>query len=368
VELITGLIVVAIVYFITVVVLFALSSMGPVTAGMNGRVRKGSLTVRFAGIGIVAAFLLIAILGIVAVYFLAGDRRGEQNRLPMKYDPTKQYSIPRTTLIGSPQGRLPPILGGDEDSPAVRKRWLAFVSSLADFTQDWLAQYSSINTQRAYRQDLERFSSFLQERGYKKPYAMFYASIKDVGDYVRRMRRLSPETRNRRLSSISSFYDYLAGQAAEWRLPTLILNPARGQFVPRFTTSVGVRGASLSVDEALALMSMPVGDSIIAHRDRAVLSFYLYTGAELSTGCRLKTADFNDVDIEPTVQLNERCRTCRIVPIHAYAAHALRAYIQKADLRGGSLFRRRRHARGQELGERVLPAIRASAQRRMDTR
>jgi hypothetical protein len=36
---------------------------------------------------------------------------------------------------------------------------------------------------------------------------------------------------NRRISSLSSFYRYLAGAAAEMRLPITVPNPAHAQFV-----------------------------------------------------------------------------------------------------------------------------------------
>lgn len=50
---------------------------------------------------------------------------------------------------------------------------------------------------------------------------------------------------------------------------------------------------ALTITRARQLMSMPEGDSLLACRDRAILAFYLYTGARITTGCRLKVSDFH---------------------------------------------------------------------------
>ena len=43
----------------------------------------------------------------------------------------------------------------------------------------------------------------------------------------------APKTLNRRISSLSSFYKYLAGAATELRLPINVPNPAHAQFIAR---------------------------------------------------------------------------------------------------------------------------------------
>lgn len=40
-------------------------------------------------------------------------------------------------------------------------------------------------------------------------------------------------------------------------------------------------------------MGMASGDSVVESRDRAILKFFLYSGARLGTGCRLKVSDFH---------------------------------------------------------------------------
>ena len=40
-------------------------------------------------------------------------------------------------------------------------------------------------------------------------------------------------------------------------------------------------------------MGLPAGDSVLDFRDRAIIKFFLYSGARIGTGCRLKVSDFH---------------------------------------------------------------------------
>src|ERR1017187_7403677 len=91
----------------------------------------------------------------------------------------------------------------------------------------------------------------------------------------------APKTINRRISSLSSFYKFLAGAAAELRLPVPGPNPAPAQFISRESS-----------------------DPVLALRDRAILRLYLYTGARIATGCRLKVSDFHQDGDEATVRVH----------------------------------------------------------------
>jgi hypothetical protein len=56
-----------------------------------------------------------------------------------------------------------------------------------------------------------------------------YAALRDM----MREKSKAPKTLNRRISSLSSFYKYLAGAAAEFRLSINVPNPAHAQFIAR---------------------------------------------------------------------------------------------------------------------------------------
>src|SRR4029077_710079 len=84
-------------------------------------------------------------------------------------------------------------------------------------------------------------------------------------------------------------------------------------------------------------------------RDRAVIKFFLYTGARIGTGCRLRIQDFHQDGDEATVTLHEKGDKHRRIGLHFAAAEAIGEYIQKAELKKGPLFRAQRHWRLEEL-------------------
>jgi len=80
------------------------------------------------------------------------------------------------------------------------------------------------------------------------------------------------------------------------------------------------------------------------------LKFFLYSGARLSTACRLKVSDFHQDGDEATIRLHEKGDKRRTIGIHFNAAQAIKEYIEKAELTSGPLFRPRLNPRSQKLG------------------
>jgi len=78
-----------------------------------------------------------------------------------------------------------------------------------------------------------------------------------------------------RVSSLSSFYKYLGGAAAELRLPITVPNPAHAQFIARSSTDPRDETHHLSATRARQLMSLPQGNDVFACRDRALLKVVL---------------------------------------------------------------------------------------------
>jgi len=163
------------------------------------------------------------------------------------------------------------------------------------------------------------------------------------------------KTISRRIASLSSFYKYLAAAAAELRLPITVPNPAHAQFIPRGSTDPRDETRALTATRARQLMGLPAGDSVVDFRDRAILKFYLYAGARISTGCRLKVSDFHQDGDEATIRLHEKGDRRRTIGLHFAAAEAIREYIEHAGLESGPLFR-------SQLG----PASSRLANRKMD--
>ena len=112
------------------------------------------------------------------------------------------------------------------------------------------------------------------------------ASIKEMQAFRDQLIARKTAPRNRRISSISSLYKYLVAAAAEIQLPVTVPNPTHAQFIARGSTDPREETKALSATGARALMGMLVDDSVLDYRDRAVLKFFLCSGARLSTACR----------------------------------------------------------------------------------
>jgi len=101
-------------------------------------------------------------------------------------------------------------------------------------------------------------------------------------------------------------------------------------------------------------MGYPTGDSVIEYRDRAILKFYLYSGARLATGCRLKVSDLHHEDDATTIRLHEKGDKRRTIGLHYAAAQAIGEYIEAGNITSGALFRPRLNPRSKKLAGRSM--------------
>src|SRR5262249_5041833 len=190
---------------------------------------------------------------------------------------------------------LPPIFRG-QVTQEIEEQVRQFIFSVAAIYETWLGRRSSPHTRRAYDQDVMNFA-----RGYLKlnwpdqGADLLRVSVQTVQAFRDWLAAngAAPKTINRRISSLSSFYKYLGAAAAELRLPVIVPNPAHSQFIPRVGSDPVDETLALSTARARQLLTFPAGETLLDYRDRAILTFYLYTGARLAAGCRLKVADFH---------------------------------------------------------------------------
>src|SRR5262249_50782894 len=184
---------------------------------------------------------------------------------------------------------LPPILVGRHTS-AVEAQVRNFYDSVAQIFERWVTRRSSRHTQRAYRGDVLAFVAFLGIQWPEESTHLFTVSVADVLEFRGEMEKASmaPKTINRRIASLSSFYKYLQGAASEFRLPITVPTPAHAQFTPRGSSDPRDETKALSATRARQLMGLPAGDSVFDFRTRAILKFFLSSGARIGTACRLK--------------------------------------------------------------------------------
>ena len=232
-----------------------------------------------------------------------------------------------TTQLAPKQNQpgLPPILAG-ATTPAIRHRVEQFFFSVASIFEAWVTRRQSPHTQRAYREDVMAFVKFMGIAWPDQATALLSVSIKDVlafRDFLL-SQNAAPKTLNRRISSLSSFYKYLAAAAAELRLPITVPNPAHAQFIsPRVHRSP--RGDAGAVRHPCPAAHGSAGrrQSVLDYRDRAILKFFLYSGARLATACRLKVSDFHQDGDEATIRLHEKGDKRRTIGLHFQAAQAI---------------------------------------------
>lgn len=232
-----------------------------------------------------------------------------------------------------------------------------FRNGIAQLFEEWINEQFSVHTQRAYRDDILTFFRFLGRSWPDEASALLEATPTQVLAFRAALlaQNAAPKTVNRRIASLSSFYKQLARVASQRQLNMLVANPAHAQFVPRSVGAPRKETAALSAEHARLLMEYPGGESILAYRDRAIFKTYLYTGIRLATGCRLRVRDFTwKADGESTLRLRERGTSERTVGLHVAAAKSIAAYITRAGLKNGPLFRARKQSRTEELSKRAM--------------
>ena len=257
-----------------------------------------------------------------------------------------------------PAPRLPPILA-EQVTVETQERVESFYFSVAAIFETWVNRRQSRHTRRAYREDVMSFIRFLGIEWPRDCAALLAASIINVQAFRDSMLAddAAPKTVNRRISSLSSFYKYLGGAAAELRLPITVPNPAHAQFIARESTDARDETKALSLTRARQLMNLPSGESVLDYRDHAILKLYIYSGIRLTTGCRLKVEDFHLDEGEATIKLNEKGNKQRTIGLNPVAAQAIEEYIHRAGLTSGPLFRPRRAPGSEELANRAMGEV-----------
>ena len=163
---------------------------------------------------------------------------------------------------------LPPVLDGSM-TPAVAGRVGDFYASVATIFEAWVNRRKSEHTRRAYRGDVMAFVEFMGWCWPDDAANLLRLSLLDVQAFKASIGNHggAGKTINRRISSLSSFYKFLAGAAAELRLPITVPNPAHAQFISRESADPVDETRALSAVRARQLLAMPAGESAIALRD-----------------------------------------------------------------------------------------------------
>ena len=177
-----------------------------------------------------------------------------------------------------------------------------------------LQRSMSANTLDAYKRDVQKLLTFLQDEG-KEPTEVelsdlqtFAAGLHDIG--------IGPRSQCRILSGVRSFYRYLLIDGYIEQDPTELLeSPVLGEHLPEFLTPMEVDLLEDSID-----LSVPEG-----HRNRAIIEVLFSCGLRVSELVSLKWSQL--FAEERFLRILGKGSKERLVPISERALHEIENYM-----------------------------------------
>jgi integrase/recombinase XerD len=184
----------------------------------------------------------------------------------------------------------------------------------------------SAHTIGAYRRDLARYEAFLTARGITD---LAYAQRADVASFAQALgsgedgaTALAPASANRAVVAIRGWHKFAA---AEGWVPEDVSREVKPRAVPQRLPKAISTGQVEAILEAAS-----VGEGTAPLRDRALLELVYAAGARISEAVGLDVDDLMLNPGEEAVLLRGKGRKERIVPLGAYAAKELNAYLIRA--------------------------------------
>lgn len=199
---------------------------------------------------------------------------------------------------------------------------------------EWFANIPNEKTRRAYKNDVTEFSRFL---GIRSPEEMRLVTRAHIISWRTQLetRELAPSSIRRKLSAISSLFDYLCEKNA------VTHNPVNGVKRPQTNNNEGTTPA-LSDAQARRLLDVPPPDTLKGKRDRAILAILLYHGIRREELCKLKVKDIQSREGVSHFMINGKGGKIRFIPVNPVAQRLVSEYLCDSghgdDLKG-PLFR-----------------------------
>ena len=217
---------------------------------------------------------------------------------------------------------------------------------------EWLANITNPKTRRAYKNDVSEFSAFT---GLRRPEELRTVTRAHVIAWRKDLEarldpELSPATIRRKLSALSSLFDYLCEKNA------VAGNPVDGVKRPLANGNEGSTPA-LGDAQARKLLEAPPDATLKGKRDRAILATLLYHGLRREELCGLRVRDIQSRQGVVHFRVKGKRDKIRFVPVHAAAQRLIEEYLvlagHGADV-AGPLFRPVKNNRSPEKLDRPL--------------
>ena len=247
----------------------------------------------------------------------------------------------------TPSNLPAPITPSDRLLTAARFQHLADVPPEVE----WFANLGNKSTRRAYEnalQDFMRFTGIARPEEFRQVTRAHVIAWRD--DLVRRV--LSGMTIRHRLAALSSLFEYLCEKN------TVTHNPVKGVKRPPVESYEG-KTPALGDHQARALLDAPIGDSLKAKRDRALLATLLYHALRREELCKLSVKDFrHERRGVAHLKIFGKGSKTRYVPLHPAASGLIVDYLEAAGHGAedaGALFRPLHNNRADGLARAITP-------------
>jgi integrase/recombinase XerD len=185
---------------------------------------------------------------------------------------------------------------------------------------EWLANITNAKTRRAYKVDVAEFLAF---SGLTEIKSLRAAARSHVIAWRKDMeaRRLAPTSIRRKLSALSSLFDYLCERNA------VLGNPVDGVKRPASNNNEGSTPA-LGDAQVRRLLEAPAPDTLKGVRDRAILATLLYHGMRREELCLLRLRDLQSRQGVMHFRVKGKRGKIRFVPVHAMALRLIGEYLE----------------------------------------
>ena len=186
----------------------------------------------------------------------------------------------------------------------------------------------------AYKSDIEAFIAFY---GIENPSELRQITRAHIIAWRKALEGqiLAPATMRRKLSAVSSLFDYLCNENAVEH------NPVSGVKRPSADNNEG-KTPALSDEQARLLLKAPEGNTLKAKRDRAIIAAYLFHALRRSEVADLKVGSLTERRGVLHFTVMGKGSKTRYVPAPPAAITAISEYLEAAgheEDRKGALFR-----------------------------
>lgn len=199
---------------------------------------------------------------------------------------------------------------------------------------EWLANIRNARTRKAYRDDLTDFTRFVGIAKAEEFRTVTRAHVIAWRDDLEQ-RQLAPATLRRKLSALSSLFDYLCEKNA------VTHNPVDGVKRPAADNNHG-KTPAIDDGQARTLLTAPPEDTVKGKRDRAILATLLYHGLRRDELCRLKVQDYQRRDGIMHWRIEGKGGKVRYLPVATLAQRLIAEYLEASghgEESKGPLFR-----------------------------